>query len=54
MQVKAELNSLVESNLWLSGAVDITGILGLHCTRLMIKHCLYNTISNRLGHNMLS
>merc|ERR1719234_2760360 len=54
MQVKAELNSLVESNLWLSGAVDITGILGLHCTRLMVKHCLYHTISDGLCHNMLS
>merc|ERR1719234_3028325 len=54
MQVKAELNSLVESDLWLSGAVDITGILGLHCTRLMVKHCLYHTISDCLGDNMLS
>merc|ERR1719234_955295 len=54
MQVKAEFNPLVESDLWLSGAVDITGILGLHCTRLMVKHCLYHTISNRLCHNMLS
>merc|ERR1719234_2397529 len=54
MQVKAELNSLVEGDLWLSGAVDITGILGLHCTRLMVKHCLYHTISDRLCHNMLS
>merc|ERR1719180_103921 len=54
MQVEAELNSLVESDLWPSGAVNITGILGLHCTRLMVKHCLYNTISDRLCHNMLS
>merc|ERR1719352_1963472 len=54
MQVKAELNSLVESNLWLSGAVNIAGILGLHCTRLMVKHCLYHTISDCLCHNMLS
>merc|ERR1719234_2018692 len=53
MQVKAELNSLVESNLWLSGAVNIAGVLGLHCTRLMVKHCLYNTISDCLSHNML-
>merc|ERR1719234_1639146 len=54
MQIEAELNSLVESNLWLSGAVNVTGVLGLHCTRLMVKHCLYNTISNCLCHNMLS
>merc|ERR1719376_580701 len=54
MQVKAELNSLVESDLWLSGAVNITGVLGLHCTRLMVKHCLYHTISDCLCHNMLS
>merc|ERR1719234_3059642 len=54
MQVEAELNSLVESDLWLSGAIDIAGILGLHCTRLMVKHCLYHTISDCLGHNMLS
>merc|ERR1719234_1683444 len=54
MQIEAELNSLVESNLWLSGAVNITGILGLHCTRLMVKHCLYNTISDCLCHNMFS
>merc|ERR1719376_1396108 len=54
MQVKAELNSLVESDLWLSGAVNITGVLGLHCTRLMVKHCLYHTISDCLGDNMLS
>merc|ERR1719234_2061750 len=54
MQVKAELNPLVESDLWLSGAVNIAGILRLHCTRLMVKHCLYHTISDRLGHNMLS
>merc|ERR1719234_1141859 len=54
MEIKAELNSLVEGNLWLSGAVNITGVLGLHCTRLMVKHCLYDTISDCLGHNMLS
>merc|ERR1719180_523498 len=54
MQVKAELNPLVESDLWLSGAVNITGVLGLHCTGLMVKHCLYHTISDRLCHNMLS
>merc|ERR1719234_1155333 len=54
MQIKAELNTLVESDLWLSSAVNIAGILGLHCTRLMVKHCLYHTISNRLSHNMLS
>merc|ERR1712181_20871 len=54
MQIKAELNSLVEGNLWLSGAVDITGVFGLHCTRLVVKHCLYHTISDCLGHNMLS
>merc|ERR1719234_2832260 len=54
MQVQAELNSLVEGDLWLSGTVNITGVLGLHCTRLMVKHCLYHTISNCLGHNMLS
>merc|ERR1719234_349346 len=54
MQIKAELNSLVESDLWLSSAVNIAGILGLHCTRLMIKHCLYHTISDCLGDNMLS
>merc|ERR1712192_143697 len=53
MQVEAELNSLVESDLWLSGAVNIAGVLRLHCTRLMVKHC-YNTISDCLGHNMLS
>merc|ERR1719234_2280090 len=53
MQIEAELNSLVESNLWLSGAVNITGVLGLHCTRLMVKHCLYNTISDSLCHNVL-
>merc|ERR1712192_334735 len=54
MQVKAEFNPLVESDLWLSGAVNITGILGLHCTRLMVQHCLYHTISDCLCHNMLS
>merc|ERR1719180_145321 len=54
MQVKAELNPLVEGNLWLSGAVNIAGVLGLHCTRLMVKHCLYHTISDCLCHNMLS
>merc|ERR1719234_1993824 len=54
MQVKAELNSLVEGNLWFSGAVNIAGILGLHCTRLMVKHCLYHTISDCLCDNMLS
>merc|ERR1719234_778519 len=54
MQIKAELNSLVESDLWLSGAVDIAGILGLHCTRLVVKHCLYHTISDCLCDNMLS
>merc|ERR1719180_73956 len=54
MQVEAELNSLVESDLWLSGAVNIAGVLGLHCTRLMVKHCLYHTISDCLCHNMLS
>merc|ERR1719180_767694 len=54
MQVKAERNSLVESDLWLSGAVDIAGVLGLHCARLMVKHCLYHTISDCLCHNMLS
>merc|ERR1719234_427519 len=54
MQVQAELNPLVESDLWLSGAVNVTGVLGLHCTRLMVKHCLYHTISDCLGHNMLS
>merc|ERR1712192_281180 len=53
MQVEAELNSLVESDLWLSGAIDVTGILGLHCTRLMVKHCLYHTISDGLSNNML-
>merc|ERR1719234_1461147 len=54
MQVKAEFNPLVESNLRLSGAVNIACILGLHCTRLMVKHCLYNTVSDCLCHNMLS
>merc|ERR1711971_351832 len=54
MQVKAELNPLVESDLWLSGAVNIAGVLRLHCSRLMIKHCLYHTISDCLCHNMLS
>merc|ERR1719234_950991 len=54
MQVEAELNPLVESDLWLSGAVNITGILRLHCTRLMVKDCLYHTISDRLGNDMLS
>merc|ERR1719180_382588 len=54
MQVEAELNSLVEGDLWLSGAVDIAGVLGLHCTRLMVKHCLYHTISDCLCHNVLS
>merc|ERR1719234_1854634 len=54
MQVQAELNPLVESDLWLSGAVNIAGILGLHCARLMVKHCLYHTISDCLGNNMLS
>merc|ERR1719234_1652073 len=54
MQVKAEFNPLVESDLWLSGAVNIAGVLGLHCTRLMVKHCLYHTISDCLCHNMLS
>merc|ERR1719180_43580 len=54
MQVKAELNSLVESDLWLSGAVNVAGVLGLHCTRLVVKHCLYHTISDCLCHNMLS
>merc|ERR1719234_1300178 len=54
MQIEAELNSLVESDLWLSGAVNITCILGLHCTRLMVKHCLYHTIPDCLCHNMLS
>merc|ERR1719234_704695 len=54
MQVKTELNPLVESDLWLSGAINIAGILGLHCTRLMVKHCLYHTISDCLCHNMLS
>merc|ERR1712192_328664 len=53
MQVEAELNSLVESDLWLSGAVNIAGVLRLHCTRLMVKHC-YHTISDCLCHNMLS
>merc|ERR1719489_448786 len=54
MQVKAELNPLVEGDLWLSGTVDITGVLRLHCTRLMVKYCLYHTISDCLCHNMLS
>merc|ERR1719234_168020 len=54
MQVEAELNSLVESNLWLSGAVYVAGVLRLHCTRLMVKHCLYNTISDCLGDDMFS
>merc|ERR1712192_391239 len=54
MQVQAKLNPLVEGDLWLSGAVDIAGVLGLHCTRLMVKHCLYHTISDCLCHNMLS
>merc|ERR1719234_267482 len=54
MQIKAELNSLVEGDLWLSGAVNIAGVLGLHCARLMVKHCLYHTISDRLCHNVLS
>merc|ERR1719234_255429 len=54
MQIEAELNSLVEGNLWLSGAVNITCVLGLHCTRLMVKHCLYNTVSDCLCHNVLS
>merc|ERR1719234_606515 len=54
MQIKAELNPLVESNLRFSGAVDIAGILGLHCTRLMVKHCLYHTVSDCLCDNMLS
>merc|ERR1719234_1431429 len=54
MQIKTELNSLVESDLWLSGAVNIAGILGLHCTRLMVKHCLYHTISDCLCHNVFS
>merc|ERR1719234_2920861 len=54
MQVKAELNPLVESNLWLSGAIDVAGILGLHSARLMVKHCLYHAISDCLCHNMLS
>merc|ERR1719234_87066 len=54
MQVQAKFNPLVESDLWLSGAVDITGILGLHCTGLMVKHCIYHTISDCLCHNMLS
>merc|ERR1719352_1671959 len=54
MQVQAKLNPLVEGDLWFSGDVNIAGILGLHCTRLMVKHCLYHTISNCLGNNMLS
>merc|ERR1719234_307736 len=54
MQVKAELNSLVEGNLWLSGAINVAGVLRLHCTRLMVKHCLYHTISDCLCHNVLS
>merc|ERR1719376_607922 len=54
MQVKAELNPLVEGDLWLSGTVDITGVLRLHCSRLMVKYCLYHTISDCLCHNMLS
>merc|ERR1711971_1279985 len=54
MQVKAELNPLVESDLWLSGVVNIAGVLRLHCSRLMIKHCLYHAISDCLCHNMLS
>merc|ERR1719234_2915617 len=53
MQIEAELNSLVEGDLWLSGAVNIAGVLGLHCTGLMVKHCLYHTISDCLSHNML-
>merc|ERR1719376_1197166 len=54
MRIEAELNSLVERDLWLSGTINIAGILGLHCTRLMVKHCLYHTISDCLCNNMLS
>merc|ERR1719234_2612580 len=54
MQVQAELNSLVEGDLWLSGAVNIASVLRLHCTRLMVKHCLYHSISDCLCHNMFS
>ena len=36
------------SKLILPGAINVTGVLGLHSARLMIKHCLYHTISDRL------
>ena len=64
MKVKTELNPLVEGNLWLPeniliikgpsidhyqpSGVHITSVLGLHGSTIMIKDCLYDTVTDSL------
>ena len=53
MKIQTKLNSLVKGNLRFPGAVDITGVLGLHDSLIMIKFRLNNSISDCLGNNKL-
>ena len=53
MKVQAELNSLVEGNLRLPGAVNVTRVLGLHDPLLVVQLSLNHTVSDGLGHDEL-
>ena len=53
MKVQTELNSLIKRNLWFSCAVQITGVLALHDSLLMVQLSLNDTISNSFSDNKL-
>ena len=53
MKVQTELNPLIKRNLWFSSAVQITRVLALHDSLLMIQLSLNDTISNSFSDNKL-
>ena len=53
MQIKTELDSLVEGYLGLPGAVHIAGVLALHNPLPMVKLSLDHAVPDGLGHNEL-
>ena len=48
VQIQAELNSLMKSQLWLTSTVNVTDFFALHPSIFVVQHGLNDTISNSL------
>jgi len=54
MKFHAELNSFLESNLWLITCVNVLDLFGLHIFFIVINSCIDDSISNSLSNNLFT